>query len=65
MPTHTAEKDLIFYTVYYTRIWISSLNKDKGADSYRQFPGTKNVWNGAILSGCHHTQDNTQCPYFT
>ena len=31
--THITEKDWILYTVYYCRIWILSLNKDKGADS--------------------------------
>ena len=30
MPTHTIEKDQIFYTAYCNRIWIPSLNKDKG-----------------------------------
>ena len=30
---HITEKDWILYTVYYCRIWILSLNKDKGADS--------------------------------
>ena len=33
MPTHTMEKDQIFYTAYYNRIWIPSPNKDKGVDS--------------------------------
>ena len=61
MPTHTIEKDQIFYTAYYSRIWIPNLNKDKGVDSHRQFSETKNVWNGAILSGCHSNQDNTLC----
>ena len=31
--THVTEKDWILYAVYYCRIWILSLNKDKGADS--------------------------------
>ena len=61
MPTHTIEKDQIFYTAYYNRIWIPSLNKDKGVDSHRQFSETKNVRNGAILPGCHYNQGNTQC----
>ena len=64
MPTHTIEKDQIFYTAYYGRIWIPSLNIDKGSDSHRQFYGTKNVGNGAILSGCHYNQDTTQCLCF-
>ena len=48
MPTCTIERDQIFYTPYYNRIWIPSLNKDKGVDIFRQFSETKNVGNGAI-----------------
>ena len=33
IPTHTIEKDQIFYTVCYNGIWILSLNKDKGVVS--------------------------------
>ena len=61
VPTHTLVKGQIFYASHYTRIWTPSLNKDKGVDIHRQFSGTKNVGNGAILSGCHCSQDNTQC----
>ena len=64
MPTHTIERDQIFYTAYYNMIWIPSLNKDKGDDIHRQFSETKYVENGAILSGCHCSQDNTQCLCF-
>ena len=31
--THITVRDWILYTVYYCRIWIHILNKDKGADS--------------------------------
>ena len=37
MPTHTIEKDQIFYTAFYSRIWIPNLNKDKDVDIYRAF----------------------------
>ena len=63
-PTHITEKDQILYTVYYNGIWILYLNKDKGVNSYRLFSETKNVGNGAILSGCHYNQDFTQCLCF-
>ena len=66
MPNHTTERDQIFYTPYYNRIWIPSLNKDKGIDIHRQFSETKNVGNGVILSGLsyHCSQGNTQCLCF-
>ena len=65
MPTYTVVKEQIFSAYHYTRIWIPSLNKDKGVDIHKQFYGTKNVGNGAILSGCHINQDNTQCLCFS
>ena len=64
IPTHTIDKDQIFYTAYYNGIWTPNLNKDKGVDSHRQFSETKNVGNGAILSSCDYNQDNTQCLCF-
>ena len=64
IPTHTTEKDQIFYTTYNNRIWIPSLNKDKGGNSHRQFSEIEYVRNGAILSGCHYNQGNTQCLCF-
>ena len=64
MPIYTVVKEQIFSASHYARIWIPSLNKDKGVDVHKQFSGTKNVWNGVILSGCHYNQDNTQCLCF-
>ena len=57
MATYTVVKEQIFSASHYTRIWIPSLNKDKGVDIHKQFSGTKNVGNSAILSSCHCNQD--------
>ena len=64
MPTYTVVKKQMFSASHYPKIWIPSLNKDRGVDIHKQFSGTNNVGNGAILPGCHCNQDNTQCLCF-
>ena len=60
IPTHNVEKDQIFYTVYYNGIWIPNPNKDKGADSYRQFP-----WNKECMEWCYLIKLSTQPGFHT